>query len=101
MIFIAPSNGSRCEEDLDGISKGLFTILMVISVITSLVAIATITLHLVFKELFTMMGALIMICDRACKNRACGHKLHPVMLQTISQYSNRIFVFCNLQYKAN
>ena len=21
------------------------------------------------------------ICDRACENRACGHKLHPVILQ--------------------
>ena len=25
-------------------------------------------------------------CDRACENRACGHKLHPITLQVISQY---------------
>ena len=32
---------------------------------------------------------------------ACGHKLYPVTLQVISQYWNRIFVFCNMQHKAN
>ena len=41
------------------------------------------------------------ICDRACENRACGHKLHPVTLLVISQYWNRIFAFCNLHHKAN
>ena len=62
VIFITPSNGSRCnEEDLNGISKVLFTILIVISVITSLVVIANITLHLVFKELCTIVGIMIMI----------------------------------------
>ena len=30
--------------------------------------------------------ALLQICDRACKNRACGHKLHPITLHVISQY---------------
>ena len=24
------------------------------------------------------------ICDQACENRACGHKLHPVTKQYIS-----------------
>ena len=41
------------------------------------------------------------ICDRACENRACGHKLHHVTLQVISQCWNRIFVFCCLHHKAN
>ena len=27
----------------------------------------------------------IYICDRACENRACGHKLHPIAYQVISQ----------------
>ena len=40
-------------------------------------------------------------CDRACENRACGHKLHPITLQVISQYWKRIFPFCNLHYDAN
>ena len=64
MIFIAPSNGTRCsdsEDDFNGISKGLFTLSMVIIVVTILVAIVNITLHLVFKELCTMAGAMIMI----------------------------------------
>ena len=61
VIFIAPSNGSGCSEDFDGISKGLFTILIVIYVITILVSIANITLHLVFKELRTMAGVLVLI----------------------------------------
>ena len=26
----------------------------------------------------------IYICDRACENRACGHKLHPITLLVIS-----------------
>ena len=63
MIFIALSNGSSCpssDEDNNGISKGLFTILMVIFVITILVAIANITIHLVFKEMRTMAGVLVM-----------------------------------------
>ena len=32
------------------------------------------------------------ICDRACENRAyaCGHKLHPVTQQDISQYWNEL-----------
>ena len=62
VIFIAPSNGSRCnEEDFDGISKGLFTTLMTIFVIIILVSIANITLHVVFKELRTTAGVLVMM----------------------------------------
>ena len=60
VIFIAPSNGSSCSEDFNSISKGLFTTLIVVYVITILVAIANITLHLVFKELRTMAGVLVM-----------------------------------------
>ena len=61
VIFIAPSNGSRCHTGgEDTISKELFIILMVIFVISILVAIANITLHLVFKELRTMVGVLVM-----------------------------------------
>ena len=40
-------------------------------------------------------------CDWACENRVCGHKLHPITLQVISQYWNRIFTFCNLYHKGN
>ena len=63
VIFIAPSNGSRChssDEDGNVISEGLFIILMVMFFITILEAIANITLHLVFKELRTMVGVLVM-----------------------------------------
>ena len=63
VIFIAPSNGSRChssDEDNNGISNGLFIILMVIYLITVLIAFANITLHVVFKELRTMAGVLAM-----------------------------------------
>jgi len=38
----------------------------------------------------------IIICDWACENQACGHKLHSVTLKVISQYWNRVFLFCNL-----
>ena len=44
---------------------------------------------------------VLTICDRTCKNRACGHKLYPVTYQVISQYWGRIFAFCNLHHKAN
>ena len=40
-------------------------------------------------------------CDRACENRECGHKLHPITLQVISQYWKRIFPFYNLHHDAN
>ena len=59
VIFIAQSNGSRCGRE-GFISKGLFTILIVIYVITILVATGNITLHLVFKELRTIAGVLVM-----------------------------------------
>jgi len=45
-------------------------------------------------EIYSIMH--IIICDRACENRACGHKLHPVTLKVISEYWNRVFLFCNL-----
>ena len=35
-----------------------------------------------------------MICDQACENRACGHKLHPTTLQVITQQWSKIFAFC-------
>ena len=60
-IFIAPSSGSNSnEENFNIISKGLFTTLIVVYVITILVAIANITLHVVFKALRTMAGVLVM-----------------------------------------
>ena len=34
----------------------------------------------------------------AYENRACGHKLHPIALQAISQCWNMIFAFCNLHH---
>jgi len=40
-------------------------------------------------ETYSIMD--IIICDWAC-----GHKLHPVTLKVISQYWNRVFLFCNL-----
>ncbi|XP_065911484.1 uncharacterized protein [Dysidea avara] len=62
VIFIAPSNGTKCNgKKIDSISKGLFIILMVIYVATILVAIINIILHLVFKELRTMAGVLVMM----------------------------------------
>jgi len=54
VVFIAPSNGTRCSPA--GISKGLFIILLVIFITTIMVAIINIILHLVFKELHTMAG---------------------------------------------
>ena len=67
------------------------------------------TLHKRQQHLFSwvcslqMVGTMCLVsnCDRACKNRACGHKLHFVVLQVIShdQYWNRIFAFCNLHHK--
>ena len=39
------------------------------------------------------------ICDRACENWVCVHKLHPASLQVISQYWNTTFLFCNLHNK--
>jgi len=38
----------------------------------------------------------IIICDRTCENWASRHKLHPVTLKVISEYWNRVFLFCNL-----
>ena len=62
VIFIAPSNGAKCNgKKIDSISKGLFIILMVIYVATILVATINIILHLVFKELRTMAGVLVMM----------------------------------------
>jgi len=40
-------------------------------------------------------------CDWACENRACGHKLHPITLQVITQQWNKIFTFCDLWCIAN
>ena len=34
--------------------------------------------------LYSVATVCIYICDRACENRACGHKLLPVILQVIS-----------------
>ena len=42
----------------------------------------------------------IYICDQACENRACGHKLHPITLQS-DQYWKSIFPFCNLHHDTN
>ena len=37
----------------------------------------------VFKIIEECIGMNYDICDRACENRACGHKLHPIALQVI------------------
>ena len=47
----------------------------------------------------TLLAVLTFVVYRACKNRACGHKLYT--LQDISQYEDKIFAFCNLYCKAN
>ena len=57
------------------------------------------TLYLV-NVLFKVSFYSINICDRACENRACGHKLHPIALQVISLYWKSIFPFCNLHHDA-
>ena len=63
VIFIAPSNGTRCSTVQHFISETLFVILMVILAITILVAVANVTLHLMVKELHTMTGVLVtMLC---------------------------------------
>jgi len=41
------------------------------------------------------------ICNQACKNRACGYKLHPITSQVIPQQWNKIFAVCNLCCIAN
>jgi len=61
VIFIAPSNGMRCSSERDYVTKRLFISLMVILVITFLVVVANITLHLMFKELHTVAGVLVII----------------------------------------
>jgi len=61
VIFIAPSNGTRCSSERNFVTKRLFISLMVILVIIFLVAAANITLHLIFKELRTITGVLVMI----------------------------------------
>jgi len=63
VIFIAPSNGTRCSSVQHFISKRLFAILLVVLIITILVAVANVTLHLMVKELHTMTGVLVtMLC---------------------------------------
>ena len=63
VIFIAPSNGSRChsEEGNDTVSLTAFIILMGIYSVTILVAIGNIILHLMIKDLQTLSGMLVMI----------------------------------------
>jgi len=61
VIFIAPSNGTKCSLELHFVTKRLFISLMVILVLISLVVVANITLHLMFKELCTAAGVLVMI----------------------------------------
>ena len=53
------------------------------------------------KEYVIEFWKITIICDRACENRACGHKLHPITLQVISQCWKHIFPFCNLHHDAN
>ena len=37
---------------------------------------AVVLIKLSTRFLITIFGQLIALCDRVCKNRACGHKLH-------------------------
>ena len=62
VIFIAPSNGSRCSSDAsDTVPLTTFIILMVIYSCTILVAVGNIILHLMIKDLQTLPGVLVMM----------------------------------------
>ena len=62
VIFIAPSNGTRCsEEGNDTVPLTAFIILIIIYSVTILVAIGNIILHLMIKDLQTLSGVLVMI----------------------------------------
>ena len=61
VIFIAPSNGAMCGSERNFVPEGLFMILRMILVTTILVAVANISLHLMFKKLRTMAGVLVII----------------------------------------
>ena len=41
------------------------------------------------------------ICDRACKNQPCEHKLHRVIFSAISSALNVVSHFCKFQKKAH
>ena len=43
----------------------------------------------------------IAICDRACKNQPCEHKLHRVIFSLISSSLNVVFHFRKFQKKAH
>ena len=62
VIFIVPSNGTRCSEDDNiGVPTPVYVILVVLDAITVLIAVAIIMLHLLIKELLTVSGILIMM----------------------------------------
>ena len=64
----------------------------------------TVNCHLMTQSDTISLTQLIiggLICDRACENRACGHKLHPIILLVISHYWKSIFPFCDLHHYAN
>ena len=41
------------------------------------------------------------ICDRACENQPCEHKLHRVVFLLISSIQNVVSHFCKFQKKAH
>jgi len=45
------------------------------------------------KSIPIIKGKNYHICDWACENRACGHKLFSVTYRVIAQYWNRTFLF--------
>ena len=62
VIFIAPSNGSRCSsDDDDDVPTTIFIIQMIIYSVTLLVAGVNITPYLLIKELRTVPGLLIIL----------------------------------------
>ena len=102
VIFIAPSNGSRCSEEDDniGVPTPVYIILVVLDAITILIAVANITLHLLIKELRTVSGILIMMM--------CGSVVLVTIVSFVSftysyvaeeeQYNSVCIVFINLSY---
>ena len=63
VIFIAPSNGSRCSLDDDnlGVPTEVYVVMGALHILTMLIAVTNFILHLMIKELRTVSGILIMM----------------------------------------
>ena len=55
-----------------------------LNVVCSNVTVTATEFHIKITIQHTAVYKMIIICDWACENRACGHKLHPITLQVIS-----------------